>query len=362
MSKIALISGCTGQDGSYLAELLLGKGYAVHGLMRRVSVFTTERIEHLYREHSDAGSQFHLHSGDMLDPCSLRNVLDTVRPDEVYHLAAQSHVATSFKQPIYTTEVVALGTLHLLEAIRAYRDQTGRDVRFYNAGSSEMFGNADESPQNEDTPFKPRSPYAGAKVFAFHQVVNYREAYGLRACNGILFNHESPRRGETFVTRKITRAATRIKHGLQDKLRLGNIDAKRDWGFAGDYMDAVWRMTTADEPRDYVVATGKTHSVWEFVAEVFRHLGLPTKKHVLTNCDDYKRPLEVNCLLGNASKARQDLGWEPQVDFQNLVRMMCDADMNLAHGERLLVDSGVIQPGAGRLRIQAERYGVPVAP
>ena len=339
MSKTALITGITGQDGSYLAELLLAKGYEVHGIMRRVSVFTTERLQHIYQDRHAHGVRLHLHYGDMLDPLSLRRVISEVKPCEVYNLAAQSHVRTSFDEPVYTAQVVGLGTLHLLEAIREYRDATGGDVRFYQASSSEMFGNVREVPQTEHTPFYPRSPYACAKVQAYWQTINYREAYGLFACNGILFNHESPRRGETFVTRKITRGATRIQLGLQDKLYLGNLDAQRDWGYAGDYVEAMWSMLQQHDPDDYVVATGETHSVREFLEETFSYLELDWKEHVGFD-ERYLRPTEVNLLQGDAAKARDLLGWQPQVTFKELVHMMVDADMRLAERERTLVEAG----------------------
>ncbi len=339
MSKVALITGITGQDGSYLAELLLSKGYSVHGIMRRVSVFTTERVEHLYQDVHEADVRFHLHHGDLLDAISLRRIISEVKPDEVYNLGAQSHVRTSFDQPVYTAQVVAIGTLHLLEAIRDYRDTTGHDVRFYQASSSEMYGKVQEIPQNEETPFYPRSPYACAKVQAHWQTVNYREAYDLFACNGILFNHESPRRGETFVTKKITKAAARIKLGLQDTLFLGNLDAKRDWGYAGDYVEAMWLMLQQDRPDDFVVATGSTHSVREFLDEAFGYLELDWNKHVQFD-PRYLRPTEVDVLLGDASKARAILEWEPKVTMHELCRMMIDADMAESRKERTLVDAG----------------------
>lgn len=339
MSRIALITGITGQDGSYLSELLLQKGYEVHGMMRRASVFTTERIEHLYQDRHEPDVVFRLHYGDLLDPLSIRRILTDVRPDEVYNLAAQSHVRTSFDQPVYTAEAVAIGTLHLLEAIRDYREASGRDVRFYQASSSEMYGGVSQVPQNEETPFYPRSPYACAKVHAYWQTVNYREAYGLFACNGILFNHESPRRGETFVTRKITRAATRIKLGLQESIFLGNLDAKRDWGFAGDYVEAMWLMLQQEEPDDYVIATGVTHSVRDFLKETLRCLDLDPLGYVQFDAR-YLRPTEVEVLLGDASKARDRLGWAPKVAMPELCRMMVDADLKLARQERSLVDAG----------------------
>lgn len=339
MNKVALITGITGQDGSYLTELLLAKGYEVHGIIRRASVFTTERIDHLYRDRHETGVRLHLHYGDLLDAISLRRIITQVKPDEVYNLGAQSHVRTSFDQPVYTAEVVAIGTLHLLESIRDYRDSSGKEVRFYQASSSEMYGKVREIPQNEYTPFYPRSPYACAKIQAYWQTVNYREAYGLFACNGVLFNHESPRRGETFVTRKITRAATRIKLGLQDAVYLGNLDAKRDWGFAGDYVQAMWLMLQQEDPDDYVIATGATYSVREFLHEAFSCVDLNWEEHVKFD-PKYLRPTEVQLLQGDASKARNLLGWKPTVTMQELCRMMIDADMKLAERERTLVDAG----------------------
>src|SRR4051812_6050780 len=303
--KKALITGITGQDGSYLAEFLLGKGYDVHGVVRRSSSFNTDRIEHLYRDPHDPAARLFLHYGDLVDGTGLREVLTRVTPDEVYNLGAQSHVRVSFDQPVYTVQTDALGTMQLLEAIR----DTGLPVRFYQASSSEMYGKVVETPQKETTPFYPRSPYACAKVYSYWQTVNYRESYGMFTCNGILFNHESPRRGETFVTRKITRAATRIKEGLQEKLFLGNLDAKRDWGFAGDYVEAMWLMLQQERPDDYVVATGETHSVREFLDEAFGLLDLDWRAHVEID-PRYFRPAEVDLLLGDATKARTILGWE----------------------------------------------------
>jgi len=333
-NRRALITGITGQDGSYLAELLLQKGYDVWGLVRRSSTFSTERIDHLYQDPHEPGTRLRLIYGDLSDGSNLARVLRTVEPDEVYNLGAQSHVRVSFDQPIYTVDTGALGTLRLLEALRGLPSPP----RFYQASSSEMFGAA-PAPQSEATPFHPRSPYACAKVYSYHQVVNYREAYGLFAVNGILFNHESPRRGETFVTRKITRAATRIKLGLQDKLYLGNLDAKRDWGFAGDYVEAMWLMLQAEQPIDYVVATGETHSVREFLERSFGLLGLDPERHVEID-PRYFRPSEVDILLGDASLVRRDLGWEPKVSFDELVRRMVDHDMELARREKILADAG----------------------
>lgn len=355
MGRIALISGITGQDGSYLSELLLSKGYEVHGIIRRASVFHTERVEHLYRDRHDPEVRFFLHYGDLLDAISLRRIISEVKPDEVYNLAAQSHVRTSFDQPVYTAEVVAIGTMHLLEAIRDYRDSTGRDVRFYQASSSEMYGKVLETPQSETTPFYPRSPYACAKVHAYWQTVNYREAYGLFACNGILFNHESPRRGETFVTRKITRAATRIKLGLQKTLYLGNLEAKRDWGFAGDYVRAMWLMlNTTAAPDDYVVATGQCHSVREFLEEAFGCLNLDW--HDFVKFDSrYLRPTEVDLLCGDATRARTNLGWSPTVTMQQLCRMMIDSDYELAERERTLREAGHIVADFGNELVERPR-------
>jgi len=331
MRKKAFITGITGQDGSYLAEFLLAKGYEVHGLIRRSSSFNTGRIDHLYHDPHEAGVPLYLHYGDVTDGTGLRETLTRVQPDEVYHLAAQSHVRVSFDQPVYTVTTDALGTIMLLEALR----DTKPEARFYQASSSEMFGSAPEVPQNENTPFHPRSPYGCAKVFSFWQTVNYRESYGMFCCNGILFNHESPRRGETFVTRKITRAATRIKEGLQEKLFLGNLEARRDWGFAGDYVEAMWLMMQQDEPDDYVIATGETHSVKEFLELAFGRLDLDWRDHVATD-PRYFRPAEVDILQGDASKARRKLGWQPKVSFEELVGMMIEADWALAREERVL--------------------------
>jgi len=331
--KKALITGITGQDGSYLAEFLLARGYVVHGMVRRSSTFNTDRIEHLYRDPHDPEARLFLHYGDLTDGTGLRGILSRVQPDEVYNLGAQSHVRVSFDQPVYTAQVDAVGTLRLLESIR----DVGLPTRFYQASSSEMFGKVTESPQRETTPFSPRSPYGCAKVFSYWQTVNYREAYGMFCCNGILFNHESPRRGETFVTRKITRAATRIKEGLQDKLYLGNLDAKRDWGFAGDYVEAMWLMLQQDAPDDYVIATGETHSVREFLAEVFGLLDLDWQKHVEID-PRYFRPTEVDLLLGDPSKAMKMLGWTPRVRFKDLAGMMVEHDWKLAKEDRVLAE------------------------
>lgn len=329
MTQRALITGITGQDGSYLAELLLSKGYEVHGIVRRSSSFNTDRIDHIYRDRHESGAKLYLHFGDLNDASSLQKVLTDAEPDEVYNLAAQSHVRVSFDIPEYTAEITALGTVRLLEAIR----RSGMKPRFYQASSSELYGKVLETPQTENTPFYPRSPYAAAKAFAFHVTRNYREGYGIFAVNGILFNHESPRRGETFVTRKITRALGRIKHGLQKKLYLGNLDAKRDWGYAGDYVDAMWRMLQHDEPEDFVIATGETHAVSEFLDEAFGYAGMDWKGVVEID-PRYHRPTEVDLLLGDASKAKKLLGWEPTVSFKELVHRMVDSDMELAAREK----------------------------
>lgn len=321
----ALITGITGQDGSYLAEFLLEKGYEVHGIVRRSSSFNTWRIDHLPR-----GDRFALHYADLNDVSSLVETVRRVRPDEVYNLAAQSHVRVSFDMPEYTAEATGLGCLRLLEALRS---EGLKDTRFYQASSSELYGKVHAVPQNEDTPFHPRSPYAVAKAFAHYATQNYREAYGMFAVSGILFNHESPRRGENFVTRKITRAVGRIKVGLQDTLTLGNLDAKRDWGYAKDYVEAMWLMLQAKEPRDYVVATGETHSVREFLEEAFGYVGLDWKLYVKQD-ERFFRPSEVDLLLGDASRARAELGWAPRTSFRELVRLMVDADLELAKREK----------------------------
>ena len=333
MAKVALITGVTGQDGSYLAELLLKKGYEVHGMVRRTSSFATGRIDHLRSGFGSGAGGLQLHYGDLGDGTGLRRIIEQVRPDEVYNLAAQSHVRISFDQPEYTADVVGLGTLRLLEALRDHNKRRGRAARLYQAGSSEMFGKVAEVPQRETTPFHPRSPYACAKVYAHWQTVNYREAYDLFACNGILFNHESPRRGENFVTRKITRSATRIKLGLQQKLSLGNLDARRDWGFAGDYVEAMWLMLQQDKPDDYVIATGEAHSVNEFLQVVFRRLDLNVEDYVETD-ERFFRPAEVDILIGDASKAKRILGWEPKVRFEELAELMIEADLELARREK----------------------------
>jgi GDPmannose 4,6-dehydratase len=318
----ALITGITGQDGSYLAELLLEKGYEVYGVIRRASSFNTGRIEHLYADPHEPGTRFHLVYGDLSDSSSLNQVIKSVRPDEVYNLGAQSHVRTSFDIPEYTVDVTGLGAVRLLEAIR----ETEVKTKFYQASSSELFGKVLRTPQDETTPFNPRSPYAVAKALAFYATKNYREAYGMFACNGILFNHESPRRGETFVTRKITRAVANILAGRQKKLYLGNLDAKRDWGYAADYVQGMWLMLQQSQPDDYVLATGETHSVREFLEEAFSCAGLDWNQHVEID-PRYFRPAEVDLLIGDASKARQELGWKPKVGFHELVRMMVEADV-----------------------------------
>jgi len=335
----ALITGITGQDGSYLAEFLLAKGYEVYGMIRRASTFNTGRIDHLYQDPHEIDVKLRLIYGDLNDASSLNQLLRGVAPDEIYNLGAQSHVRVSFDIPEYTGEVTGLGTVRLLEATR----EAGIDARFFQASSSELFGKALEVPQRESTPFYPRSPYAAAKAYAFHITRNYREAYNLFACNGILFNHESPRRGETFVTRKITRAATRIKLGLQEKLYLGNLDARRDWGYAGDYVEAMWMMLQAERPDDYVVATGETHSVREFLERTFALLQLDWRAHVEID-PRYLRPTEVDLLQGDAGKIRESLGWRPRVDLDGLIRRMVEADLELAEIEKRAGH------GAGRLR------------
>lgn len=324
MAKKALITGITGQDGSYLAELLLEKGYEVHGLIRRASTFNTSRIDHLYKDMHDPDTKLFLHYGDLSDGSNLNRLMEKIAPDEVYNLGAQSHVRVSFDMPEYTGDVSGLSTVRLLDAIK----DTGVKARYYQASSSEMFGKVQEVPQRETTPFYPRSPYACAKVYAYWLTVNYRESYDLYACNGILFNHESPRRGETFVTRKITRALARIKAGLQDTLYLGNIDAKRDWGYAKEYVEAMYLMLQQEEPQDYVIATGETHSVREFLEEAFAHVGLNWEDYVKID-PKYFRPAEVDLLIGDASLAKEKLNWEPKVGFKDLVRIMVDADVDM---------------------------------
>src|SRR5256884_5889165 len=328
MTKTALISGITGQDGSFLTELLLEKGYPVYGIIRRSSSFNTDRIDHLYQDPHEEGTRLRLLYGDLNDSSSLNTILKQVQPDEIYNLGAQSHVRVSFDIPQYTGEVTGLGTVRFLEAIR----EAGIRPKFYQASSSELYGKADETPQTETTPFHPRSPYGCAKAYAYYITINYRESYGVFACNGILFNHESERRGETFVSRKITRAATRIKLRLQEKLYLGNLDARRDWGYARDYVEAMWLIMNAEEPDDYVVATGETHSVRDFLDEAFGLLDLDWKEYVEKD-PRYYRPAEVDLLLGDASKARTKLGWEPKVDFNQLVKLMVGHDLALAKHE-----------------------------
>jgi len=331
--KKALVTGITGQDGSYLAELLLAKGYEVWGVVRRSSSFNTGRIDHIVQDAHVPGARLHRVYGDLSDSSSIASILNDVRPHEIYNLGAQSHVRVSFDVPEYTGDVTAIGTVRILEAMRRLK----LDARFYQASSSEMYGKVVETPQTEKTPFHPRSPYGAAKAYAFYITQNYRESYGMFATNGILMNHESPRRGETFVTRKITRAATRIRLGLQDKLFLGNLDAKRDWGFAGDYVEAMWLMLQAETPDDFVIATGETHSVREFLERAFGRVDLDYRKYV-EHDPRYERPSEVDLLLGDASKAKRLLGWEPKVRFGELADMMVDADMVLAREERALID------------------------
>lgn len=354
VKKTALITGITGQDGSYLAEFLLKKGYIVHGIKRRSSLFNTERIEHLYQDPHIDNRNFILHYGDLTDSSSLTRIIQNVQPDEIYNLAAQSHVAVSFEEPEYTANSDALGTLRLLEGIRILGLE--KKTRFYQASTSELYGLVQEIPQKETTPFYPRSPYAVAKLYAYWITVNYREAYGIYACNGILFNHESPVRGETFVTRKITRAAARIKLGLEDKLFLGNLDSKRDWGHAKDYVEMQWLMLQQDAPEDYVIATGKQYSVREFVEITFKHLGIRVKwngqgveekgydaetgKCIVEVDPRYFRPTEVETLLGDASKAAIKLGWQPRITFEELVEEMITSDLKRAHKEALLIREG----------------------
>jgi GDPmannose 4,6-dehydratase len=327
--KKALITGITGQDGSYLAELLLAKGYEVHGVIRRASTFNTSRIDHLYTDPHINGVHLFLHYGDIADSTNLIKLLYRIQPDEIYHLAAQSHVRVSFDIPEYTGDVTGLSAVRILEAVR----ETGLKAKFYQASSSEMFGKVQEVPQRETTPFYPRSPYGAAKVYAYWATVNYRESYGMFACNGILFNHESPRRGETFVTRKITRAVAHIKAGLQDTLYLGNLEARRDWGYAKEYVEAMWLMLQQDEPDDYVIATGETHSVREFLEEAFSYAGLDWRKHVEIDAK-YYRPAEVDLLIGDASKAKAKLGWSPKTTFKELVHLMVDADIAALKNEQ----------------------------
>ena len=336
--KKALITGITGQDGSYLTELLLAKGYEVHGMIRRSSTFNTDRIDHLYHDPHSAGAQMFLHYGDLSDASGLRPLIEKIEPHEVYNLGAQSHVKVSYDQPEYTADVTGLGTLRLLEAIRDYQERTGRQVRFYQASSSEMFGAA-KPPQGLHTPFHPRSPYAVAKVYSYWQTVNHREAYDMYACNGVLFNHESPRRGETFVTRKITRAVGRIKMGLQSRLYLGNLDARRDWGHARDYVEAMWLMLQQNAPRDYCIATGEAYSVREFADRAFALAGLNAEEYIEVD-PRYFRPAEVDYLLGDAQETREQLGWTPRTTFEELVREMVEGDLELARQEKTLIEAG----------------------
>src|SRR5579883_814755 len=351
--KRALITGITGQDGSYLSEFLLEQGYEVHGIIRRTSTFNTDRIDHIYEDPHKEGVRLFLHYGDLTDGTTLRRILEDVKPTEIYNLGAQSHVRVSFDSPEYTVDAVGMGTLRLLEAIRDYQQRTGIQVRFYQAGSSEMYGKVQEIPQLESTPFYPRSPYACAKVYAHWITVNYRESYGLFAVNGILFNHESPRRGETFVTRKITRAIARIIAGQQKKLYLGNLDAKRDWGYAKDYVKAMWLMLQQDEPDDYVIATGETHSVEEFLNVAFGYVKLDWRDYVEFD-DRYLRPAEVELLIGDATKARQKLGWQPSVTFEQLVFLMVEADLKglglvplNGHHVQTVADNAIIRQSVG---------------
>lgn len=337
-AKRALITGITGQDGSYLAEFLLRKGYAVHGIVRRASLFNTQRLNHIYQDPHTENAKLTLHYGDLSDATGLHRIIEAAQPTEIYNLAAQSHVRVSFDQAEYTADIVGTGTLRMLEALRDISNRTGTAIRFYQACSSEMFGSA-PPPQDEATPFHPRSPYAVAKLAAHWNTINYREAYGLFACNGILFNHESPRRGETFVTRKITRAAGRIKMGLQKTLYLGNLDARRDWGFAGDYVEAMWLMLQQEKPDDYVIATGHSASVREFLEHAFSLLDLDWKNHVAFDAR-YVRPAEVDHLRGNPEKAHRVLGWRPKTSFVELVRLMVEHDLELAKRETTLINAG----------------------
>jgi GDPmannose 4,6-dehydratase len=340
--KRALLTGITGQDGSYLSELLLEKGYEVHGIIRRTSTFNTDRIDHVYQDPHTEDAKLFLHYGDLTDGTTLRRILEEVEPCEIYNLGAQSHVRVSFDAPEYTVDAVGMGALRLLEATRDYQQRTGNEVRYYQAGSSEMYGKVMAVPQAEDTPFYPRSPYACAKVYAHWQTVNYRESYNMFACNGILFNHESPRRGETFVTRKITRALAQIMAGRQTKLFMGNLDSKRDWGYAKDYVRAMWLMLQQDQPDDYVVATGETHSVEEFLDIAFGYVNLDWRKHVEFD-QRYLRPAEVDLLIGDPAKAKKQLGWEPSVTFQELVHLMVEADLQAV---------GLGTPGNGNAKIE----------
>ncbi|BAY25565.1 GDP-mannose 4,6-dehydratase [Calothrix sp. NIES-2100] len=353
--KRALITGITGQDGSYLSEFLLEQGYEVHGIIRRTSTFNTDRIDHIYEDPHKEGVRLFLHYGDLTDGTTLRRILEEVQPQEIYNLGAQSHVRVSFDSPEYTVDAVGMGTLRLLEAIRDYQRRTGIQVRFYQAGSSEMYGLVQAVPQSETTPFYPRSPYACAKVYAHWQTVNYRESYSLFACNGILFNHESPRRGETFVTRKITRAVAQIVAGKQKKLYMGNLDAKRDWGYAKDYVRAMWLMLQQEQPDDYVIATGETHSVREFLDLAFGYVNLNWQDYVEFD-ERYLRPAEVELLIGDSTKARQKLGWTPSVTFKELVGLMVEADLQAlgvtatnGNGSSVLSDIATVRQQLGAL-------------
>ena len=348
-ARRALLTGVSGQDGSYLTEFLLSRGYEVHGIIRRASSLNTDRIDHLYSDPHDLSARLFLHHGDLTDGTVLRRILERVKPDEIYHLGAQSHVMVSFAEPEYTADVTAMGTLRLLEAVRDYVDRTGHNVRVYNAGSSEMFG-LSPAPQNEGTPFYPRSPYAVGKVAAHWYAVNYREAYGLFVSNGILFNHESPRRGETFVTRKVTRAVGRIHEGLQDSVYLGNLDARRDWGFAGDYVEAMWALLQLPSPQDLVVATGVSHSVGELVERAFSRVGLDWRAHVVLD-PRYVRPTDVDDLRGDPTRAAEVLGWRARMTFEELIDSMVDHDLELARQECTLRDAGhvVVNRGAASL-------------
>ncbi|MFH1462568.1 MAG: GDP-mannose 4,6-dehydratase [bacterium] len=339
--KVAFITGIAGQDGSYLAELLLSKGYEVHGMIRWDSIFTTQRVDHLYQDHHLKGVRFFMHYGDMTDAGSLEKLINQIKPDEIYHLAAQSHVKVSFDMPEFTTNTDALGTLRVLEAIK----NSGRPIKFYMAASSEQFGSS-PPPQNEETPFLPKSPYACAKVFSCNITKVYRDAYGIFACNGIFYNHESPRRGPTFVTKKITRAVARIKAGLENKIYLGNLEAKRDWGFAPEYMEQMWKILQQEKPEDFIVATGEAHSVREFLEETFQYGGLGDWRPYVEIDQKYFRPSEVEVLIGNASKAREKLGWQPKIKFKDLVRIMLDADFR---------EVGLTPPGEGE-RILKEKF------
>ncbi|MEH1839047.1 MAG: GDP-mannose 4,6-dehydratase [Nostoc sp.] len=353
--KRALITGITGQDGSYLSEFLLEQGYEVHGIIRRTSTFNTDRIDHVYEDPHKEGVRLFLHYGDLTDGTTLRRIIEEVQPVEIYNLGAQSHVRVSFDSPEYTVDAVGMGTLRLLEAIRDYQHRTGIQVRFYQAGSSEMYGLVQAIPQTETTPFYPRSPYACAKVYAHWQTVNYRESYNLFACNGILFNHESPRRGETFVTRKITRAVAGIVAGKQKKIYMGNLDAKRDWGYAKDYVKAMWLMLQKDQPDDYVISTGETHSVREFLELAFSYVNLNWEDYVEFD-ERYLRPSEVELLIGDSSKARQKLGWTPSVTFEELVSLMVEADLHAlgytspnGNGSQFPLDIATIRQQLGAL-------------